>query len=405
MRDYVMPKPLLLLVMICVVSLGFSGCGGGDKSTDETTDDSNNGAQSNPDDSPSPDQKTSPGDNSKKQTPAVKAFTYEPKPFPKYQFTYKAPAPPKDEAEIRAVIDVMKKRYIRDGVPKVLQAPFKRQEAIDFAHAHKFLSLAKDVDLKWLTALDPKAFTENETQAFNLKNVIDSMIDHIKNYLPRDIKYSLDNTRGALVISVKSDEDYIKKGAEADPTEDYQIKNNFAREEIVALRKTAIDRVLNTIDVIEIIDTQLENKEVDWAAKRKQVVDWANMYNKKIAMVASNVMPPKGVGDAELAKIAEQVLNDPKLKLGPIERIIVNAPKKPYSRTSYVVDDNVVEKVVRKWDEFQATTIELEDDGKYYLFRNNILYYHEGPHTVPVGHWVLGERFRSVPIPKENIDR
>lgn len=333
------------------------------------------------------------------------------KPIPKLDIKYEGLKEVATAEEALATLEDLKKKYDRSSVPGVMTYPFRREAAFEYAKGMKLLMVSKPKDIAWLKKLDGaqlKGTDSVKTQMVN--NTRDSVLSRLEKYLPKDMDYSLTNTRKSLSDGLPLKMDFIQKGAEADPTDPNQARNIFLRPEIVALRKQAISEVINAIDVLTILNSQLELKNdlSDLTAKKKQVKEWANTYAQKLTQAAGSLKPPTDVGDAELTKIAEDVLSDKKYKLPQWGRLIINTKKKSQRRTEYWLDRDVdyysIERVPLNWEEFQATTIEKGDDGKFYMWANTIMFYKEGPHTVPVGKWSLGERFRTAPIAKENIE-
>lgn len=116
------------------------------------------------------------------------------------------------------------------------------------------------------------------------------------------------------------------------------------------------------------------------------------------------IFPPKDVGDAELTKIAAQVFLENDKGIPEAERLIVNTRKKAHAEDHITVDfgQREITEDPYRWEEFQVATIE-KANGQFYLWYTTLLNYSVGPHTVPVGKWVVGPRHKSAQISEANI--
>ncbi|MEM7699438.1 MAG: hypothetical protein AAF236_13655 [Verrucomicrobiota bacterium] len=126
-------------------------------------------------------------------------------------------------------------------------------------------------------------------------------------------------------------------------------------------------------------------------------------WEEKRAEVAGLAELPADIGDKKLAGIAEGVLKKSEYEVGDWERLVVNAAVRSDQRIEHSFFSGKVRTEVRTWDEFQVTTVEKEEDGKFYLFTNTISYYHEAPNPTPVDEWILGSRVRGTEIAAENF--
>jgi len=58
--------------------------------------------------------------------------------------------------------------------------------------------------------------------------------------------------------------------------------------------------------------------------------------------------------------------------------------------------------IVRRWEEYQVTTVEFED-GKYILYYNTLKNFSAAPNPTPINTWILGERAKDGEISKANL--
>ena len=130
---------------------------------------------------------------------------------------------------------------------------------------------------------------------------------------------------------------------------------------------------------------------------------WNELYQAKVKLVEGGKLTelPKDINKPELAKIAREVIKKKKYGIKNVKKMIVNSDKRSKERITYEVSGNTVEKVIRKWDEFQVTTVE-EIGGKLYLHFNTIAYFHRGASTTPTKKWIVSNRFKSSEISAAN---
>ncbi len=143
-------------------------------------------------------------------------------------------------------------------------------------------------------------------------------------------------------------------------------------------------------------------------------------YLEKYERATKHVtLPEPASEDGKLLAVARETLAKPKYGVGKIERMVINAPlrelsketsEEQYDSIDVSLDGTVTLKGTRttyryEWKEFQVATAEQESDGRYYLYYNTLKYFTSGSESTPLNRWVLAKRFRSSPIPKENIHR
>lgn len=381
------------LVFALVLSMGAVGCGGG--GDDSPDGDGDSTAQGGGD--------KGGGGGDEPGGRAAKPKGYSPvsiEPFPEIEITVTKREQPKTIAEAYAAIKEMKAETENNLVPEVLQYPFTREKAIGYAESMAFLRAQRAENMAWLKKLDPNAVEiEMPTDPENLENRRKGELDRLEKYLQRDIDFSIKYSRENIVGSVDSHTGDMERGANLSLDNDAHLKNQLADPQAVERRAKVTRDALLLIEIGSALDESLGVDDVDWAAKKKTLEGHANAFFGMVEKAADSIKPPADIGKPELAEIAKGVLaaND-----FAYERLIVNSDKRSQNETSFHYDDGSIYKVVRRWDEFQVATIEKEGDG-YSLWYNEMLYYTEGPKTVPKGKWVLGARFRSSTILEKNI--
>ena len=315
-------------------------------------------------------------------------------------------AMPKSIEEAKKTIDAMSKMY--RNVPQVKQAPYNKEEMVEYAKSIKFLMEQSQEDIKYLKKIEGNKIPgATKITAQFVDNPKKPLLERLENDataqygLQKDIAHSLKYTKENLHGSIKNDIKLMKLGAEIDINDKYKVINNLTSENILKLRENTIPRAFHLLNIAIQLDQTMGKKDSPWKAKKKEFIDIVKTYRKKVYSATSSIMPPKDIGNSQLKAVAEEALKAKKITF---ERVIVNNPKKNKNRVVFSFDSEYIIKSTYQWEEFQVATIEKKED-KFYIYYNTILKYSKGPNTVPVNKWVLGERFKSTPIVKENINK
>ena len=220
-------------------------------------------------------------------------------------------------------------------------------------------------------------------------------------YLLKDANEGSKRTIDRMVQPMKGTLQQLKICSEVDMSNDNHVRNRLSEriQKHVAKQLEVAEPMLElALEAENLLGTNHGSAEV-LASFRK----YKPLYDAKIALVAGGKLTklPKDIGNPELAEIASEVLKNKKYGVKGWKKLVVNSKKRSKERTTYEVDDNVIIKTVRKWDEYQVTTVE-EMDGKLYLHFNTIAYFHRGATTTPTGKWILSQRFKGSEISPEN---
>ena len=184
-------------------------------------------------------------------------------------------------------------------------------------------------------------------------------------------------------------------------------KHNFQFRGDAALR--TLDRFEKAIAMIDQV-ARLEEPfglKGRWSGQKADLVKHTAKYRAMVEEVDSgkSTKLPRDVGDGKLRKIAETVLKKDKYEIGEWERLIVNVRLMPRERIEHKAFSGRIETVVRKWEEFQVTTVEKALNGRHYLYYNVIAKFSRAPATTPIGEWILSKRFKGNAIADENLSR
>lgn len=137
--------------------------------------------------------------------------------------------------------------------------------------------------------------------------------------------------------------------------------------------------------------------ENPWQSRQQELQTLIDSYNKKVVAVKATTKLPKEVGTPELHRIAKETLSRDKYGVGKWSKLIVNSKPRELNRDEIKEFNGDFERVVRRWQEFQVTTVEPEN-GKYYLYYNNIAKFSRAPRTTPVNVWILKKRLKGSEI-------
>lgn len=288
-------------------------------------------------------------------------------------------------------------RYKWDMLPQALRPPITTEQADGYAATIKALKENAKRDIAQLEAIKPDADDRR------MKSDKERLTHWVKNEVPRQLDDSLRQTRHAFESAIFSHTDSLKFGAEIDMNDQDMVRNNLANPDNLEIREKAAREVKMYIDVLQRIDEQLGEKS-QWPEKRKEVEKYIEKFHANVAAAAAKIMPPKDIGDAELRKIAEETLKDPKYGVKAWKRLIVNSAKQNRKFSNYEVQDRMVVRFDYDFDHFQATTIE-EEGGKLFLYHNTLAFYRSGSNVTPLNKWVVRERFRGAMIVPENVDK
>ena len=142
-----------------------------------------------------------------------------------------------------------------------------------------------------------------------------------------------------------------------------------------------------------------------WSSQVDELKRYTAIYRDRVAELDSgkSTKLPKDINDSKLRKIAEQVLRVKKYGVGKWQRLIVNSKLVPRDRIEHKAFNGSIETIVRKWEEFQVTTVEQDKNGKYYLYFNTIAKFSRAPRTTPIDTWILSKRFKGNAVAAENV--
>lgn len=127
-----------------------------------------------------------------------------------------------------------------------------------------------------------------------------------------------------------------------------------------------------------------------------------NVWNNKVTTMISGTALPADINDRKLTATAEKILAHKDYGIESWEKLIVNSGIRPGERIDVEFKDDKATKVIRRWQEYQVTTVE-EETGKLYLYYNTLKNFSQGPSTTPVNRWILSKRTKGGEILETNL--
>jgi len=119
-----------------------------------------------------------------------------------------------------------------------------------------------------------------------------------------------------------------------------------------------------------------------------------DIWRTHFSAVVADYKLPVDIGSQKLRATAEKVLSTEKYGVGGWEKLIVNADLRDQETVDHKFNSSGIETIVRQWQEFQVTTVEVEEDS-FYVYTNLIRNYSKAPRTTPLNRWILSKRIKG----------
>jgi len=170
-------------------------------------------------------------------------------------------------------------------------------------------------------------------------------------------------------------------------------KYTFVTESVRKNNEDKFARTIRTMENAKAIEDAF-NQPGRWSSRKAELEKHLATYREKAGQASTVTELPIDIGDAELEKIARQTLAIEKYGVGKVERMIVNSRKVPRDSIKTRFFNGALETIVRKWDEYQVCTVEIEN-GKHIVYFNTLRNFSRGPATTTIDQWILANRFKS----------
>lgn len=215
-----------------------------------------------------------------------------------------------------------------------------------------------------------------------------------------ELKKTVDVVQAKIGKAVSFGIDNAKNRSELD------IETNkyaFSNAEIHKTNEALFARTLRTIEQATRLEQLLELPPT-WASKASELESHVKKYREKVAAATKARGLPMEIGQPEHHKIATEVFTKKSYGVGKVVKQIVNSTPVPRDRIEHKEFAGKLETIVRKWEEFQVTTVE-EEDGKTFLYTNNLAKFSRAPNPTPIGKWILKQRFKNGEISKDKLEQ
>ncbi|WP_168566020.1 hypothetical protein [Crateriforma spongiae] len=279
-----------------------------------------------------------------------------------------------EQIELPRARDIMHSRELTaEDVDAIISKinTFKTSAAQDQPTLHHIVE-ATGQGRYWLEWIETKAIENLERDLTAMEQMIE-----------REVRFGLSNAKNRSELDVE--------------------KNNYAfnNEAMKKQNEELFDRTLRTLIQAERLNSSL-NRQRDWSVQRRQLEQYVTTYRAKVDAASSVRDLPKEVGNEALHKIALEVFKDKKYGVGKVIKRIVNSKPVPRDRVEHKEFAGRIETIVRQWEEYQVTTVE-EEDGKYFVYINNLAKFTRAPNPTPIDRWILKQRFKSGEISKDRL--
>ncbi|MEM7694772.1 MAG: hypothetical protein AAF318_09995 [Pseudomonadota bacterium] len=294
------------------------------------------------------------------------------------------------EAQARATLDGFRRTYMGNGL-MALPDPnhvlrdgvLTEDEAIALIGDREETELSLAADLPIMERLAPHFRSDNTLYAAMRGGMIRDYNERVRSMARRlegVVQRGVDETARRAALDPLRHEDRIRGGAAQGFEKDAQTL-----------------KMLNAAATLEVAF----DLGPRFSSLRDGFVENAARYEALVARVGPAAAPtlPDDIGDGALTTVANTVLARPQYGIGPIRRLVVNAPVRPGERTDVRVFDGKLEVVERRWEAFQVTTVE-DVAGVPTLHFNTIAQFSKGDATTPIGQWILHKRLVGRAIPE-----
>jgi len=294
-------------------------------------------------------------------------------------------------AEVTAYVNGIQKKYTEEVTLPEARGMLMNREltaaAVDtFVGKIKTFSEHADKDLPqlrrvvqatgegayWAEWLETKALESLKREMSSLKASIDS-----------EVNFGLSNAKSRSELDVEKN--------------NYAFQNERMREN----NEELFSRTLRTIDQASRLE-KLLSLPATWSPKKAEMEGYVKLYQQKVAAASQARGLPVEVGTKDQHKIAKEVFSKRKYGVGERVRTIVNSKTVPRDRIEHKEFAGKLETVVRRWEEFQVTTVEKEK-GKYFVYINNLAKFSRAPNPTPIGSWLLKQRFKKGEISADKL--
>lgn len=294
-------------------------------------------------------------------------------------------------AEVTAYVNGIQKKYTEEVTLPEARGMMKDREltaaTVDqFVGKLRAFSEHADKDLPQLKrvvqATGEGAYWVEWIETKSLENLKREMAS-LKSFIDSEVNFGLNNAKNRSELDVEKN--------------NYAFQNEKMREN----NEKLFARTLRTIEQASRLEKLLGIPAI-WSPKKAEMEGYIKAYQQKVAAASKARGLPVEVGTKDQHRIAKEVFGKKKYGVGERVLTIVNSKTVPRDRIEHKEFAGKLETVVRKWEEFQVTTVEREK-GKYFVYINNLAKFSRAPNPTPINTWILKQRFKSGEISADKL--
>jgi len=300
--------------------------------------------------------------------------------------------------DVAAEVAAIDRRLREMPVPPALADFDSKPAVLAYAEAIRAAHAQTVRDGEYLKAIDGKTDKVD-------RNTWQRLAYWVGQQRPQEIDRSLAGTRAALESRWTDFQAALDFRAADDPADPHHQANRFLGEGQYEANLGQLRRGLAFVEVASAYEAAVAIPNAETRQRQKAALEaaLAAYETDYLAALAAVRMQP-GVDDPALAEIAAATLRQPGYAVHlPWQRLVVGAKaRRKEART--VASGGALVTNLYEWEEFQARTAERVD-GRWYVFVNDLRFFHSGDATTPLGRWLVAKRWQSVRILEENIGK
>lgn len=305
-------------------------------------------------------------------------------------------------------LESIAKKQKEEPLPKPLKMPFTPEQATEYVQTLQRIQKEAISDYEFLDAVYRNV---NLPTKGNSAQMGKQDVERLRHWMGRDrldkAKNLLHRTTQNLKAQAELQSGNLEFYERMDPENPSDQSNYFLGQgQKEKFQKQIQEKIESLKMVLSYNEAVGENNDsLKMALERLQIIQ--KSYEEKYQQALLHVrMPEAKSQDPKLLALAKEVLENPKHKVNPIERMVINFDLQKREEKRGEVERSTLETKVTiynyVWEEFQVTTAEKVGE-KYFKFVNTLKFYSSGDRQTPLNKWILSDRFQSSEIPKENI--
>lgn len=250
-----------------------------------------------------------------------------------------------------------------------------------------------------------KAFGENADKDLpKLRRVVEATgqgnywLEWLQSESIAKLKRNMESIKSVIDRRIDAGLRDAKNRSELDPEKNrYAFSNESVRKQHEADHARTLRTIQQAIRLEKLLGVPATT-----SPKLNELNDYLATYKAKAGAASIVRELPAEVGTKEQHAIAREVFGNEKYGVGKTVHVIVNSKTVPRDRIEHKAFSGRLETVVRKWEQFQVTTVE-DEGGKLFVYVNDLARFSRAPETTPIGTWIMTQRFKRGEIQRGDI--